>query len=438
MATGTAVALKPMDELELFKRLGVALAAGMLIGLERGWHERAMPEGSRVAGIRTFAIIGLLGGLWALLGELIGEIVLGFAFLAFAVVMIIARARAAAKVDDYGVTTVVAALVTFALGAIALRGQLSIAAAGAVVTALLLGIKPALHELVERIEREELNAVLKLLLMTIVLLPVLPNRGFGPWQALNPYELWWMVVLIATVHFVGYVVVKLVGEQRGIPIAGLAGGLIASTAVAVSFARLARNAPSATRLLAAGILLASATMFVRVIVVVGVIEPRLLPLLAWPFGGAALSALVAALLLWRQKKSALPKEHDAIARNPFEFGMALKFGLLLAFVMIAARALKDWFGDAGIYLLSLLSGVADVDAVTLSLSKLAGVDLTMTVAAIGIALATIANTLVKAGITSVAGGMAMTRTAGIGFLASLLGGAMAAGVMLLLRIPAAG
>ena len=104
-----------MDELELFKRLGVALAAGMLIGLERGWHERAMPEGSRVAGIRTFAIIGLLGGLWALLGELVGEIALGFAFLAFAVVMIIARVRATAKIDDYGITTVVAALVTFAL-----------------------------------------------------------------------------------------------------------------------------------------------------------------------------------------------------------------------------------------------------------------------------------------------------------------------------------
>jgi uncharacterized membrane protein (DUF4010 family) len=427
-----------MDELELFKRLGVALAAGMLIGLERGWHERAMPEGSRVAGIRTFAIIGLLGGLWALLGELVGEIALGFAFLAFAVVMIIARVRATAKIDDYGITTVVAALVTFALGAIALRGQLSIAAAGAVVTALLLGIKPALHELVERIEAAELNAVLKLLLMTIVLLPVLPDRGFGPWKALNPYELWWMVVLIATMHFVGYVAVKLVGERRGIPLAGLAGGLVASTAVAVSFSRLARKAPAASRLLAAGIVLASATMFVRVIVIVGVIEPKLLAILAWPFGGAALTAYAAAVLLWRHKKSSPPAKHDAIARNPFEFGMALKFGLLLAFVMIAARGLKDWFGAAGIYALSLLSGVADVDAVTLSLSKLAGADLTLTVAAAGIALATVANTLVKAGITIAAGGMAMARTAGLAFAASLLGGAAATVVMLLLRAPAAG
>jgi uncharacterized membrane protein (DUF4010 family) len=426
-----------MDELELFKRLGVALAAGMLIGLERGWHERAMPEGSRVAGIRTFAIIGLLGGLWALLGEMVGEIALGFAFLAFAVVMIIARIRAAAKIDDYGVTTVIAALVTFALGAVALRGQLSIAAAGAVVTALLLGIKPTLHELVEHIEREELNAVLKLLLMTIVLLPVLPDRGFGPWQALNPYELWWMVVLIATMHFVGYVAVKLVGERRGIPLAGLAGGLIASTAVAVSFSRLARKAPSASRLLAAGIVLASATMFVRVIIVVGVIEPKLLSLLAWPLGGAALAAIGAAALLWREKKLPATGPHEVIARNPFEFGMALKFGVLLAVVMVAARALKEWYGDTGIYLLSLLSGVADVDAVTLSLSKLAGTDLTIAVAAIGIALATVANTLVKAGITIVAGGMAMTRTAGLAFAVSLLGGGAATAAMLLLRAPAA-
>jgi uncharacterized membrane protein (DUF4010 family) len=425
-----------MSEIELFERLGVALAAGMLIGLERGWHERAMPEGSRVAGIRTFAIIGLLGGLWGLLGELVGEIALGFAFLAFAVVMIVARVRAAVKSEDYGVTTVVAALVTFALGAIAVRGRLSVAAASAVVTMLLLGIKPTLHEFVERIEREELNAVLKLLLMTIVLLPVLPNRGFGPWHALNPYELWWMVVLIATMHFVGYVTVKLVGEQRGIPLAGLAGGLITSTAVAVSFSRLARNAPAASRLLAAGIVLASATMFVRVIVVVGVIEPKLLVLLAWPFGGAALTGFAAAALLWRHKHTPPAAKQEVIARNPFEFGMALKFGLLLAVVMIAARALKEWVGDAGIYLLSLLSGLADVDAVTLSFSKLAGVDLTMTVAAIGIALATVSNTLVKAGITIASGGLPMARTAGLGFAASLVGGAAATGAMLLLFPPA--
>lgn len=425
-----------MDELELFKRLGVALAAGMLIGLERGWHERAMPEGSRVAGIRTFAIVGLLGGLWALLGELVGEVALGFAFLAFAVVMIIARIRAAAKIDDYGVTTVVASLVTFALGAIAVRGQLSIAAAGAVVTALLLGIKPALHELVERIEAAELNAVLKLLLMTIVLLPVLPNRGFGPWKALNPYELWWMVVLIATMHFVGYVAVKLVGERRGIPLAGLAGGLVASTAVAISFSRLARKAPSASRLLAAGIVLASATMFVRVLVVVALVEPKLLPLLAWPLGGAALAAFAAAALLWRHKRTPATAEQEVIARNPFEFGMALKFGVLLAVVMVAARAVKAWFGDPGIYLLSLLSGVADVDAVTLSFSKLAGGDLTIAVAAIGIVLATVSNTLVKGGITIVSGGLGMARTAGLAFAASLVGGAAATALMLLLPSPA--
>jgi uncharacterized membrane protein (DUF4010 family) len=427
-----------MDEIELFKRLGVALAAGMLIGLERGWHERTAPEGGRVAGIRTFAIIGLLGGLWALLGELIGEIVLGFAFLAFAVVMIVARVRAAAKVDDYGVTTVVAALVTFALGAVAVRGQLAVAASGAVVTALLLGIKPTLHGLIERIEHDELNAVLKLLLMTIVLLPVLPDRGFGPWQALNPYELWWMVVLIATMHFVGYVAVRLVGERRGIPLAGLAGGLVASTAVAVSFSRLGRKSPKASRLLAAGIVLASATMFVRVIIVVGVFEPRLLVVLAWPLGGAALTAFAAAGLLWRPPRGIkTDTSKEIIARNPFEFGMALKFGLLLAFVMLAARALKDWFGDAGIYLLSLISGMADVDAVTLSLAKLAGVELTMALATAGIALATLSNTLVKAGITAVAGGMAMVRTAGLALGASALGGAAGAAIWLLLRTPTA-
>lgn len=428
-----------MDQVILFERLGVALGVGILVGLERGWSARERAEGSRVAGIRTFAITGLLGGLWALLADWVGEIVLGFAFVAFALVIIIARVRVARETHDYGATTVVAALVTFALGAVAARGQLAIAAAGGVVTALLLGIKPTLHHWVERIEQEELLAVLKLLVMTLVLLPVLPDQGYGPWQALNPYELWWMVVLIAGTHFLGYIAVRLAGERRGIPMAGLAGGLVASTAVAISFSRLGRTDPGAARLYAAGIVLASAVMCARMLVVVALVGPTLLVDLAWLLVPAALAMLLAAAILWRGQASERTPGELASPRNPFELGMALKFGVLLAVVMLLARGLKAWLGDSGAYLLGLVSGIADVDAVTLSLARLAGADLAPAAAAGGIALAALMNTMVKGGIAAYAGGRGMALPVALAFGAAILaGGAGYAAAVLLSGLTSTG
>ena len=173
--------------------LGLALALGLLVGVERGWQERGAAEGSRIAGIRTFGLIGLLGGLWQLLAGGAGDVLLGLAFLAFALLMVIAHAAEARVSNDYGVTTLVATLITFVLGALSVRGQQGVAASGAVVTAVILSLKPMLHHWLERIEPNELAAALKLLLISVVILPVLPDQGFGPWQALNPYELWWLV-----------------------------------------------------------------------------------------------------------------------------------------------------------------------------------------------------------------------------------------------------
>lgn len=411
-----------MEELELFKRFGVAVGAGIIVGIERGWHSRDEAEGQRVAGVRTFAIAGLLGGLWAYLADLLGQIVLGFAFLAFAAIMIFARMRRSLAVGDYGVTTVVASLVTFAIGAIAIRGELSIAAAASVITAMLLGIKPMLHRWIEKIERRELMAVLELLVMTLVLMPVLPDKGFGPWEALNPREIWWMVVLIAGMHLVGYIAVRLLGSRHGIPMAGLAGGLVASTAVAVSFSRLGREAPRAARAYAAGIVLASATMFARVAIVVAVLKPALLVYLLPPMLAATVAGLIAALLLWRGVKSGSAAGPDIKPRNPFEFGTALKFGALLAVVMLASQGLKEWLGETGILIAGLVSGLADVDAITLSLTRLAGTDVPLAIAAAGIAIAAGANTIVKSGIAFVAGGRRMGLLVGTGLGAATIAG----------------
>jgi len=410
------------EQIALFGKLGLALALGILIGFERGWHERKEAEGSRVAGIRTFGLIGLLGGLWSALAEALGEILLGFALVAFAGVMAIARARAARETKDFGATTAIAALVTFALGALSVRGEMAAAAAGAVVTALLLGVKPILHGWLTRVSYEELLAVLKLLVMSLVLLPVLPNRGYGPWSALNPYELWFMVVLIAGISFVGYAAVRLAGERQGILLASLAGGLVASTAVAINFAGLAQKNPERRHLLAAGIGFAATTMYPRTLLIATAVAPILMKHLVLPLGAATLAGYLTAIFLWNRTR-AEQQETELALRNPFEFTMALKFGLFLAAIMLLARAFQHWLGDVGILTLAVLSGVADVDAINLSLSRMAGDSLAVDVAAGGIVLAVVSNTLLKAGLATWIGGLGMAWP-----LAVSLGSGLVAGV----------
>lgn len=419
----------PLDDLALLERLAVALAAGLLIGLERGWQARGLAEGARVAGFRTFALVGLLGGLASLLARDHGLAVLAGGFLALGLVVAAGYWRGTAAGRDVSATTAIAALVTFALGAAAGEGELEVAGAGAVIVALLLGTKPQLHRLVERIERRELLAVLQLLLMSVVLLPVLPDRGLGPWQALNPYRIWWMVVLIAGLSAVGYFAIRLAGPRRGLLLTGLFGGLASSTATTLALARRAAGSGAAPpRLIAAGILLACAIMFPRMLLVAGLIAPALLPVLAPPLGAAALVAAAAALwaaglLSVGRKRPVEVSAEEVQPQNPFEFGTALKFGLLLAAILLLTEGLRRWIGEQAILLVAAASGLADVDAVTLSLSALVADGATLPALAGGaILLAAAVNTLVKGGL-----GIAISRGRLTAWLAGGLGGALAAG-----------
>ncbi len=415
-----------MTDIELFSRLGMALASGMLIGLERGWHERVADRahGEQVAGIRTFGIIALLGAVTLLVGA--GALVLsGLVFLGLAMVLGVNHVLAVQADRDFGITTVIAGLVTYVLGAVAMKGYLNVAASVAVVMATILSLKPVLHRWEARLDRKELFATFQLLLISVVMLPVLPDRGFGPWSALNPYELWWMVVLIAAISYVGYFGVKIAGPSRGLGITGLLGGMVSSTAVALDFSRLAREESGMHRYLAMGILVACATMFPRILLVSVLIHPPTALAMTPSLGAMALFCYAWAIVLWRRAGASHPDVEATGLRNPFEIRMALAFGLLLAVIVVLSHALKQWLGDAGVYLLAAVSGLSDVDAINVSLSRMAGGEgLAVSVAAHGVIVAAMVNTLVKAGITAVLGGRRFALETGVPLLIALGVGAL--------------
>jgi len=291
-----------MENIVALQHLGLALAIGLLIGTERGWHSRNAHHGQRVAGVRTFGLTALTGGLVGVLGSALGPLFMGLALLSFAALVIVSywlENAAPAQEPDRGITTEVALITTFILGLSATAGQALIAAISAVVITTLLGLKPILHAWVRRLSAEEINASIKFLLISVVLLPLLPNQGYGPWQAFNPYLAWWMVVLVSGLSFSGYIAIKWAGERQGIMLASLLGGLVSSTATTITLAQHARALRFTPALLAAGILAASSIMFIRVAIEAGVVNAELLPKLLPPLLIMSLVHLGGAFWLWR-------------------------------------------------------------------------------------------------------------------------------------------
>jgi len=405
---------------DLLIRLAVALAIGLLIGAQRGWEHRNLAEGMRAAGIRTFGLVSLFGGLCVQLERVAGDWVTAAGFLALAGLVWLAYRQKLSQKSDLSATSGVALLTAYGLGALAGAGELEVAGAAAVIVTILLGSKPELHGLLEKADRSEVAAVLKLLLISVVLLPILPDQGFGPWGALNPYKIWWMVVLIAGLSFSGYLAVRALGPEKGVVLTALLGGLASSTATALNLARLGRKRKTGQRLLAAGVLLASGTMFARMGIVAAVIDTDVALRLAPALRAALAGCYGVAFAAWRRAK---PQEGDdsILPANPFEFWVAVQFGLLLAAILLLSEALRVWLGSAGLYLLALVSGLADVDAITLSFSSLAsGGGTTTEIAGLGMMIAAASNSLVKAGMVQAIAGSVMGRWVAAGFAAALI------------------
>ena len=415
-----------MDTFELIQRLAVALAIGLIIGIERGRKQRAEPEGDRVAGLRTHALAGLLGGIWGALAHhsgTWGAMGLGLAFVAFTAVIATFRYREMQREETFGATTVVAAMIAFSLGALAVLGNATAAAAAGVAAAMLLALKAALHAWLKRLTWDELRAGLILLAMTVILLPLLPDRELIPWFPVNPREIWLMTIFIAALSFAGYAAIRAAGPGPGVLLSGLAGGLVSSTAVTLSMARLARQHHERLRLFAAAIILASAMMMLRVLVIVGIINAALLQLIAPPIVLAVLAqaAMAGALGNWaRDDAATAPLE----LKNPFDLSVVLEFGALLAIVMVLAKGIAAWAGSKGAIALAAVSGVLDVDAITLSMARLAPDGLDADSAAIAILVAVGVNSAAKVALATTAGGLKLGT-----LLAWALGAAFAAAAL---------
>lgn len=391
-----------MEFQELATRLSLALALGFVIGLERGWKERDEAEGQRAAGLRTFSLIGLMGGVFGVLSLGGDRLLISAGFITTGAVLALFIWRDTAREGDYSATTLIAALLTFALGALAVLGDMQLAAGAGVATVALLAHKAALHGFLSRLTWQELRSGLLLAAMTFIALPLLPDRAIDPWGALNPHQLWLMTILIAAVSFAGYVAVKLAGPSRGLVLAAALGGLVSSTVVTLTLASLARTNAARIGLLAGGILASGAVMMGRVLVLAGAVNLPLARALAVPLAAAALVQAVSAMLLIGRDHRVGGQGPEALMhRNPFLLPEVLKFGAMLAVVMLAAGIAHSLWGGGGLLAVAAISGLADVDALTLSVANMGPAT---AAGAVAVLTAVGVNSIAKAVYAWIAGG----------------------------------
>jgi uncharacterized membrane protein (DUF4010 family) len=391
----------------------IAILLGALVGTEREKHKREKTETSQLGGLRTFILLALLGACAGWLSHELATLwILTAAFLivgAFVVVGYFVTTRETPKAA--GLTTEIAAIVVFLLGAMVMLGFSEIAIALGVITAAVLAYKGPLHGFVEKLGWEDVFAGLRLLIATFIALPLLPDKPIDPWGALNPYQLWLLVILISGLSLVGYALTRWLGPGRGTLITGLAGGLVSSTAVSLSFAKEARDSPKQVTVLACGILIAWAVMFARIIVLVAVVNRPLLGDVLVPF--LAMGAVVggfAAVLYFRNGAAGrkTPAKSDLKVTNPFSLTEAAKFAAFFALVLVAVKIVQGNFPPDGVYAVAAIAGLTDVDAITLSMAEFAKSNAAQ-IAVTAIVIAALVNTLVKCGIAFFFGGMSLAR-----------------------------
>ncbi len=391
-----------MDNVELFERLGLAIAIGAAVGVERHWRERDEPEGARTAGIRTFTMIGMAGGVAGLLERSLGggasypgAVIVGF-LVVIAIVMAIFELREAIAQQSYSVTSVIVAILTYGLGALAVTGDMVLASAGGAALAALLAGREFLHGAIRQMRWVELRSAIILLTMTFVLLPVIPSDPVGPYGGVVPRSLVLLAITLASISFVGYIAVRTLGASRGDLVGGAIGGLVSSTGTTVEFARrsweVAGHDGTGVASLAAGAVAAGAVSLLRTVFLIGALASSVLPQLLVPLGLSTAVMSVYAFLLARRQQGA---SGERSLGNPFELTAVAKMAALLTAVAFLARAATAHFGNTGLLAASAISALADVDAVAVTVAgMLPSLDMALAARAIGIAVVT--NMVAKA------------------------------------------
>jgi uncharacterized membrane protein (DUF4010 family) len=410
---------------DIVLNLLLALALGLLVGLQREWSK------SEIAGIRTFPLITILGALSGILADKVGGWTVAVALLAVAAMLVIGNlAGLRAGLADPGLTTEAAVLVMFAVGVAVSQGLVGPAIVVTGGVAVLLQWKRELHTLVARIDEAELRAVSRLVLIGLVILPALPNRDFGPYGVLNPFEVWLMVVLIVGISLAAYVTYRLFGARVGVLLTGLLGGLISSTATTMTYSQKARSEAGHTAVAGAVIVLSSASVFGRVLLEVAAVAPAVLPKVAPPLlAMTGVMAFLAWTALARCRREPPPTLEQ---QPPSTLSSAIVFGLLYAVVLLAVAAARQYFGQAALYAVAALSGLTDMDAITLSTSRL--IESATLEAATGwriILIGALANLGFKGGIVFAVSGGKLSR-----WVLPYFGVALAVGMLLLLLWPA--
>ena len=406
----------PPDGLETLKACLISLAIGLLIGLERERNPTAK------AGLRTFGLAALFGALLAVLAVKVDSAwIIAAGLLAVAALIIAAYAGTPHDQSDRGTTTQVALMLSFVYGAMIGYGYAAIVIMLSIVTTMLLYFKPELHGMSKKMERRDMLSILQFGVLSFIILPILPDQGYGPYKVLNPQNIWLMVVLLSGISLAGYIALRLVGTRYGAPLMGVMGGMVSSTATTLIYARHSQQQKGLLDLTVQVILLANLVVLVRIGVICATVAPKtfmqILPVLV----GGLLLGLVAVLRTWRQLKN----KNDELMpemRNPAELKASLLIGLIYAVVLFLTAFLADYAGSKGLYAVALVAGLTDVDAITLSslrLHNLGQIEAAQAVIAIGIAL--IANMAFKFGLVSFIGGKDLARHCLPGMAAIVVG-----------------
>ncbi|KRB82256.1 hypothetical protein ASE00_09205 [Sphingomonas sp. Root710] len=376
--------------------VALGLALGFLIGIERGWSSRSAIPGTRVAGIRTFALLGLTGALCGALATGVHIAIGAGLFVATAGLIVIGYRRSVIQGASVSATGAIAMLLTLGIGLLAATGQPVLASVSAAIMTLILSMREQLHGWIERLDKVELQAIARFALIALAILPLLPDRDMGPFDAWNPHQLWIMVVLVSGLSFIGYFVSKWLGPSRGIIATAAAGAMISSTAVTASLATRLRAGELETPSLIAGVAAASAVMFMRVLVMAAMLAPFALPWLAAVIGAPAMVSLLCTGWFLRRTQTGSGSDGEIAVRNPFAIWPALMLVGLVMFLSVVANAALLRFGDAGLATALAISGMIDVDSAIITMGGLPAGAIDGRTAGLVLSLPVLLNTLVKA------------------------------------------